>query len=222
MLKHPVRPMVLIVAIFAFACAQGCESRRATMGSWQKTLSQYSAAQANNDLSFLRGDPGTGGAGGPGTEGGRPQFSIIGAKSADDSTDVTGVLLGRRTLIGRDWFIFILGGIVDRRVEEIRVAILEDAPGKPMWVVGRPDSVSLATYQQHKRTMWQSQNPARPEPPPALMGFPGESDVFELQTAQNTISVVEKTSGARWTLVLPDLKQPASPATPPPATTRPK
>ena len=171
------------------------------MGAWQRTLADYSATEANGDLNFLRGDP---------TDPPYPRFTVIGAKSADDATDVNGVLLGRRNVQDQDWYIFLLGGVVDRRVEDIRLALLKDAPGKPLWIVNHEDRAALGTYQQHKRTTWQTLNPARPEPPPALLGFPGEGDVFELEAAQDTVTVTETTSGARWTVVVPELKSAAA------------
>ena len=187
----------------------GCASKRITMREWQGNLDQFAATQADSDLIFLRERP---------EDSPRKQFVVIGAKSPDDSTDVTGLLLGRRHIQGDDWVLFLLGSVNDRIVQDIRVALRSDSPAQPKWLIGRADSSSVAQYRRFKQDAWLTSNPTQKQVPKALLGFPSEEDVYQLETAGNTISVTESKSGARWTLVVPESKS-SSQAAPPAAAT---
>lgn len=206
-----------ICFITLMAGMMGCSSKRVTMHAWQGELDEFAATHADGDLIFLREDAG-GGIGGDGAGSLRQQFGVLAAKSPDDSTDVMGVLLGRRNIQGEDWLVFLIGSVKQRIVQDIRVALRSDSPTQSKWLLGRADSASVAQYRRFKQDPWLSANPNQKQAPAALLGFPSEQDVYQLETAGNTVSVLESKSGARWTLVLPETKasrqaQATSPAT---------
>lgn len=187
------RCMRAVCAAVVCVCAAGCAfSTNVTIGSWQKSLDDYSANEANGDLSFLRD---TGGASG------RPQFAVHGSNLPQESADVTGVLLGRREFWGGYWYVFLVGGVKNDVVQDVRVAVRSDDSAAPKWLVSRDDPVALEKYRQFKDTAWRARNPGRTTPPLFAMGFPAPDDDYELNIAGNTVSVTHKQSGSSWVLV---------------------
>ncbi|MCI0363051.1 MAG: hypothetical protein L0Y44_00605 [Phycisphaerales bacterium] len=165
------------------------------MAEWRRGVQRHSSQESHGDLSFLRessiGDPS------------RPVFSMIGGDSPDGSTDVTGVLLSRRTIAGRDWLVFLVGSVKRRRVEDIRIALRSDDDQKIKWIMGPSDREALASYIRQKENTWKDLHPERTGPPLDAMSFPAESDVFKIEQQGNTITIREVTSSAHWNLTVP-------------------
>jgi len=193
---RPLRPMCALT--LAISIVAGCQ-RSVSIESWQKGLEQSVAKQESGDLSFLRDRN---------SESSLRQFTVIGAPSPENSTDVTGVLMGRRAIDDRQWMIFLVGSVRKRIVHDIRVAMLSDDGGSPrQWLVSRSDPEALKTYLRDKNNAWRALHPGRTEPPTDALSFPTEDDMFQLEVAGNTISVIHPKSGARWTLVTSDSKR---------------
>jgi hypothetical protein len=166
------------------------------MAEWRRSVQRHSSQESHGDLSFLRQSP-------IGDDS-RPVFSMIGADSPDSSTDVTGVLLARRTIAGRDWLLFLVGSVKRRQVENIRIALRSDDDQKIKWIMGPSDRQALAAYLRHRENTWKDLHPERTVPPLDAMSFPAESDVFKFEQDGNAVTVLEVTSGAQWTLTVPD------------------
>lgn len=193
MLQPSLKGRFLTIASAAVVLfAAGC-SRTASLESWQERLVQYSTNQHDGRMTFLSE---------PNALTGQHQFTVLGGASAHKSTDVTGVLLGRRSVEGRDWLIFLVGAIKKSAVDDIRLAMLSDDGGPRQWIVGQADGDALKQYRQFKDRAWRSRHPDRSEPPWNAMSFPTEDDVFDLEVAGGTITAMHAASGARWTLAL--------------------
>lgn len=173
----------------------GCGSKHASLADWRRSVMQRASNDGGGELSFLRDPVGR-------SE--RRRFDVIGTDSPDESTDVKGVLLGRREINGRPWLVFLVGSVKERRVEDIRVAMLSDDASKSKWMMSSADHEALDLYRQYKQKAWQALHPDRSEPPMRAMEFPAESDVYRLEQDDAGISIIEANSGARWTLKVPD------------------
>lgn len=183
-------------ALAIIVSGAGCASKHVSLESWRTSLEQYAVNHASGDLHFLRDDAGAAS---------RPRFAVIGADSPDESTDIVGVLLGRRTIQGRDWLVFLVGTLKSQSIEDVRVALLADAPEPYRWEISQPDPAALQVYRQSKETAWRALHPNRNEPPRLAMTFPADEDVYRLEVAGNTISITEEHSRAKWTLVLGEM-----------------
>ena len=111
-----------------------------------------------------------------------------------DAWDVTGLLLGRQTLGGRHWYLFIVG-IVERKryrpvtIRDMRLVALSSGGALPDWRLGAAYGESLERY----RHAYTHQRPVR---------FPAADDGYRIETAGYQVSVRERRSGAEWTLLL--------------------
>lgn len=185
------KALVLLSIVVWLLPVAGC-SNSVSMSGWQQSLERYVAEQHHNDLSFLRK---------PDQASTYRQFTILGGNSPDQSTDVAGILLGRRTLDGTDWLVFLMASVKKRTVDDIRIAMLSDEHGNRHWLLSGENPQSLAAYQRYRLSVWQKNHPNREDPPLNADIFPTEDDVFRLDIAGNTVSVLEVHSGVRWTLV---------------------
>jgi hypothetical protein len=149
-------------------------------GQWSTRLSQL------RDLRTRRGP-----------RPGRITFASLAADSnirRADAWDVTGLLLGRQTLGGRHWYLFIVG-IVQREsyrpvaIRDMRLVAFSTGGALPDWRLGAADPRSLAQY----RDAYTHQKPVR---------FPADDDSYGVETAGDQVKVREVRSGAEWTLPL--------------------
>lgn len=181
------------LAMLSALCA-GCggSSRPVTMDTWRSSAIKFTTDQANGDSAALR-DTSIGGV--PST------FAVIGAKSPDASTDVAGVLLGRRSVQGRDWLVFLVGSTTKRQVTDIHVAMMSDGTGPTEWREGVSDAAALKAYRDAGASKYRMpDSTGKPLPKPEW--FPREQDAFSLEVSGDRVSVTDRNSGAKWTLSL--------------------
>ena len=172
--------------------AGGC-STPVTVESWQKNVEDYVWQEANGDPNCLRNVT---------LATGEPGFALIGEKMMENSTDANGLLLGYRQVGGRGRFIFLVGMVRNRIVEDIRLAALWSEDGQLKWMMGAENPQASAAYRQYREAAWRKVFPALQEPPATAMVFPGPDDVFQIAPDEGRIMVRHEQSGARWELSL--------------------
>lgn len=189
----------------------GCAGAPKAIEAWQTSVQAYVAEQGDGDLNALR------------NVAERPSQRNFGLLRADTGglpvllpshSDVQAVLLGRRSIDGRDWFVFLVGTLHydqqydiipldDPKLRDIRVVTLSTDRGKLKWVVGRGDSKALLRYLQHKEETWRWQHPGSDTDDGAFAGFPAPQDNFKLSIFGGGVTVVDTPSGAHWALAIP-------------------
>jgi hypothetical protein len=130
---------------------------------------------------------------------GRICFSTLAAggdPDSADSWDVDGLLLGRQTLGGRHWYLFIVGvvrreGFRPVEIRDLRLAAFATSGSDPLWRQGEADPQSLERYKETYR----ENIPIR---------FPADDDSYRIEVAGYQVTVRELRSGAEWTLLLTD------------------
>ena len=180
--------------IILFAMMSGCSSS-VSIDEWQNNFEAYLANHESGDPSFLR-DP-TGSSR-------HARFAVLGGLSPDKSTDVSGAVVGRPTVQGRPWLVFIVASVNERNVQDIRVAMASDDGGAREWTWSEENPASLATYKGYHASRWKRFDPVREQPPITPGLFPPDEDLYRFEIAGNTAWVTELNSGARWTIVLPN------------------
>lgn len=184
--------MKCLLALLLLLLAAGCSSK-ASIQSWQNSFESFTANEANGDPSYLRDPAGASR---------HKRFAVLGGDSPDGSTDVSGALVGRSTVQGRPWLVFVVATVEDREVQDIRLAMASDDGGKRVWLWSDENPTVLETYNQYHATRWKRFDAVR-EQPPILPGlFPADEDIYRLDVAGNTAQLVELNSGARWTVVV--------------------
>jgi hypothetical protein len=168
----------------------GCSSS-VTVSEWQASLDQFAADYGHNDMSFLRETD---------DSSSRRAFTVIGTATPEKSTDITGVLLGRRTIADRQWLVFLIGRVKHREVEDIRLALRSDDAGEPKWLLSQSNADAFRQYRQHREAQWRAYHPNREAAPIHALEFPAEDDVFSLDINQNQAAVVHESSGAQWNI----------------------
>lgn len=111
-----------------------------------------------------------------------------------DAFDVVGLLLGRQSVEGHQWYLFIVG-VVEREdfrpveIRDVRLIALESGGGDPLWLQGEADAQSLARYKE----TYKYNIPIR---------FPADDDSYEVHVVGDRVTVRELRSEAEWTLTL--------------------
>jgi hypothetical protein len=191
------RPHMKIAAslclAFAVAFSSGCASS-VSVPEWQASLEQFAADYANHDMSFLRED-------GPSSS--RREFSIIGTATPEKSTDINGVVLGRRTIANRQWLVFLIGRVKHREVTDIQLALRSDDSHDPTWLYSRNNNDAVREYRANRENAWRSQHRDRKDAPLHAFEFPAEDDVFQLNVTENEAVAVHENSGASWRVKIP-------------------
>ena len=194
-----------ILGAAVLMAASGCaDPQRA----WQSSLERYVTRQGNGDLNVLRqlaGNPS------------EADFSLLGAGSggfplfAPKRTDAHGELLGRREMLGHDWFVFLLGMVEYRgkvvdwpldepRLTDLRLIAVTSANGKFQWLAAPPDPGALSQYCRPQLEAWRRSDPSRAEAATSPTRFPTPADILRLSSDENGITAVDEHAGARWTL----------------------
>ncbi len=178
------------------------------MHAWQKSLVRYVNKQGNGDLNVLRQPEGSPAQG---------DFSMLGAGRggfpffAPTRTDAHGTLLGRRAVLGQDWFIYLLGMVEYRgtladwpvdepRLTDVRLVAVTARDGKFQWLASPPDPAALEQYVQPQLDAWRRSDPSRAAATTAPTRFPTPADRVALSAGDEAISAVDEHSGARWTI----------------------
>jgi hypothetical protein len=119
--------------------------------------------------------------------------------------DAHGLLVGLAQSAGRPWYVFAVGicdaarpigqaAPVRRPVVDVRVAAVSGGPDRFDWRIADPQPDALSRYLSAKSPDW-----------PALdvrSAFPGAADDFSLEAGAVSVRVIERHSGAEWTLTL--------------------
>ena len=185
--------LTMAILLAGLLITPGCGSS-VSVSEWQSSLDQFAADYANDDLSFLREVDGASS---------QRTFSIIGASTPEKSTDITGVLLGRRTIADRQWLIFLIGRVKARQVEDIRLALRTDDSGAPKWIVSHDNSDALRQYREQRDKAWRTLHPDRDSPPVHAFEFPAEEDLFQFDVNGREVIATHESSGARWVVNVP-------------------
>jgi hypothetical protein len=185
--------------------SSGCT---APLHAWQKSLVRYVNKQGNGDLNVLRQPQGS-----PA----EADYSMLGAGHggfpffAPTRTDAHGELLGRREVLGRDWFIYLLGMVEYRgtladwpvdepRLTDVRLVAVTARDGTFQWLVSLPDPPSLEQYLRPQLEAWRRSDPSRATAMTPPTRFPTPADRLVLSADDDAITAVDEHSGARWTL----------------------
>jgi hypothetical protein len=119
--------------------------------------------------------------------------------------DAHGVLVGLSRSGTRPWYVFAVG-ICDSppsdepanaapAIADVRVAAVCGGPERFDWVIAPSDSVQLARYLAAKTPPWPAMDVRWP--------FPRSADDFALRSGEAAADVIERRSGAQWSIVLP-------------------
>ena len=163
------------------AMSVGCGGGRATVNDWQRQVEQYVELRGHGDPNVLRDAD---------ERSGWPVIAVNGGDHPEQSTDVVGLLVGQATVGAKPWMVFLVASVSRLEVEEVRVAALSTTGQGLAWRLGSSDSRALQTYHRtHRREGGY---------PP----WPGRVERYELSVAGDTVTVTERTSGARWQLML--------------------
>ncbi len=201
----------VILALTLLLSAIGCAGAPTPIAAWQMSVQTYIVEQGDGDLNALR------------NVAERPSQRQFGLLRADTGgvpvllpshTDVKAVLLGRRSIDGQNWFVFLVGTLHydqqfnnipldDPQLRDIRVVALSTDRGKLKWVVGRGDSEALIRFLQHKQETWRWRYPGSDNGVGVFSGFPASEDNFKLSMFGGGVTVVDAPSGAHWALAIP-------------------
>ncbi len=182
--------------------AGGCASPagRADLATWQPRLEEHVARTGNGDLNVLRtADPAS-----P-----VPMFNVLGGAEPEGSTDVAGLLLGKRAAGDHTWYFFLVAAIESQQVSAIRLVAVSAQPavdsgsslpgdgdrgsGRQLdWRVGPADPHAFSLYRQSIARFIVSPDP--------LARWTSGVDRFDLGGADPQWHVTHAPSGAVWTL----------------------
>jgi hypothetical protein len=175
----------LIVASLLGGCGGG-SGAKPTFGGWQSTVQDHVNTRGGGDINSLRNSD---------SDSARKVYSVIGDEKAEHSSDVNGLLLGRRTIAGREWYVFIVGFVKAGDVQDIRIAAATDGNGDLQWRFSPEDPAAVQNYRTAKRL-------ARNRGQGVPVAFPLEEDDLLVEASGEIISISEKGSGVRWSLDL--------------------
>lgn len=168
--------------LLAGGCAEpgpGPRPMTVTLATWQHAVEQYVRDEGNGDPIVLRDTT---------LPDSRRGFAMIGEPDIEHSSDASGLLLGRRLIAGRQWFIYLVGLIQHGAVRDIRLVGFSWSPDKTCWQVSPPNPDSLRRYVNLQRN-----NALFPV-------FPAKTDHFELSTTDQVALAIHRQSGASWEL----------------------
>jgi len=183
--------LIIVLALIAPAIP-GC-APKVSIPSWQRSVNAYVNQTGRGDPNVLR-DVTL-----PNTD--RRGFAVLAHHNPDESIDANGLLLAHRDVAGRPWFVYLVGLVKKQKVGEIRLAALSDTAGKPVWRLGPRNKDAERAYREYNLKQFRARFPARKKPPPEYLGFPRESDTFDLSVDDaGRLTATHPPSGARWEL----------------------
>jgi len=181
----PVALVSLSVMLFLAGCGGGTGAKP-TYEGWKGSIQNHVDTRGDGDINTLRSSD---------SRSGHIAFNVIGSEQPDHSTDVNSLLLGRRSILDQDWYVFVVGMVKAGNVQDIRVAAARNGNPALVWKFGLEEPASTSAYRTAKLR-------ARLRGDSALIGFPLEEDQFSIETAGSLVTVIDLQSGARWTLGL--------------------
>jgi hypothetical protein len=174
----------LLVAALAVG---GCTTSQ-PIELWQKRVAQFVTEEGHGDITSLRGTE-------PGEP--RPVFGVT-----DGKVEVQGILLGRSTLNHEQWWTYIVGVMKHDDVTDLRVIGVTDVDGDVTFSQSSENEAALERYRNYRLKHWATYRLESASDSDFTCSFPGPNDSFTLHGAANTVTVTERQSGTRWTLVL--------------------
>jgi len=186
LLKANLAALVVWLTLLGVVGCTGGSGAKPTYEGWKASIQSHADTRGDGDINSLRSSD---------SQSGQIAFNVIGSEQPDKSNDVNSILLGRRSILGTDWYVFIVGIVKAGDVQDIRVAAARNGTPALVWQFGIEDRASTSTYRTAKLR-------SRMRGDSAVIGFPLEEDQFSIETAGSLITVVERQSGARWTLGL--------------------
>jgi hypothetical protein len=192
-----MRMLAVAVMVIGSVTLGGCASARtghADLGAWRSELEKYVNSDAGGDINQIRTLA-------PPDE--QPIFADLGGEDPDGSTDVFGLLLGRRMIESRSWYVFLVttvGG--GQHMKDIQLAAVSVQGGRYDWRVSGPDKAAFDRYAKSVARYVE----LSPDP---VVRWKSGADVFGVQVAGSTINVVHAPSGAMWKLDV-NARNPAS------------
>ena len=186
LLKASLAALIVCFILLGSAGCTGGSGAKPTYEGWKASIQSHADTRGDGDINSLRSSD---------SQSDRIAFNVIGSEQPDNSADVNSILLGRRSILSQDWYIFIVGMVKAGDVQDIRVAAARNGTPALVWQFGIEEPSSTSTYRTAKLR-------SRLRGDSAVIGFPLEEDQFSVETAGSLITVVERQSGARWTLGL--------------------
>jgi hypothetical protein len=191
-----MKPFILTLAgLLAFTLlAGGCASPsgRAELATWEKRLEEHVARSGHGDVNVLR-------VAAPDSP--VPMFNVLGGAEPEGSTDVAGLLLGRRTAENYNWYFFLVATIEAQQIHAIRLVAVSTRPAADRggaadhgleWRVGPTDALAFARYQQSIARVIVSPDP--------LARWKFGIDRFDLAGTGSQWRATHASSGAAWTV----------------------
>lgn len=188
-----------IVALISMSFLPGCVTHK-PLAAWQDAVMSYVRDAGNGDPHVLRDtvDFRPRNAARPA----RIRFTrldipIAGFPPFQTKVDAEGELVGVHQRDDATWYVFVVALIQrwpgpDAGVQRIHVLGYRVHDSKSTWVRGRADADATVQYL----------DAAGPEARDPSANFPGPLDVFDFEADGRRIVVVERSSGARWSLTL--------------------
>ena len=178
----------MLIALVAGGCQQ------VSLRTWRESVEHYVWDQGNGDPSVLRDLP---------TSGTWKGFSVISENDAASATDANGILIAHRAIGAKTYFIYLVGLVKQRQVQDIRLALLHASGEGFDWRFSRRSADGLRVYRDFQDAHWKKLNPQGGAAPWSRSGFPCEGDVFRISVAGNRVIATHEASGAQWMLEAP-------------------
>ena len=186
------------LTVFAGGCAS--PSGRAGLSTWEMRVEERVADSGHGDLNVLR-------VAAPDSP--VPMFGVLGGAEPEGSTDVAGLLLGKRASENRVWYFFLVAAIEDQQIRAIRLVAVSaraaaDAESLPAgdrghaedqgleWRVGPGDPDTFTLYRQSIAQFIVSPDP--------LARWKSGVDRFDLAGTGSRWRATHAASGAVWTV----------------------
>jgi len=176
------RLALLSLALLLGGCASDGMDDPVSIPYWQRSLERYVWDHGNGDPNVLRDmswdDVHRG-------------FAVMSDPLPDRSTDAIGLLLAHRSVAGSKYFIFLVGVMGGKEVQDLRPIALNVERGRFKWSVGAEQPKALAAYRRHLHDSHSL--PRR---------FPAADDTFQVEIEKDRISIVHDQSGAAWQVLV--------------------
>ncbi|HNQ23547.1 MAG TPA: hypothetical protein PKK06_10680 [Phycisphaerae bacterium] len=197
-------------AILLGLAASGCATPRPALHGWQDALTQYVMVQGRGDPNVLRDTTDLHSR--RDLRPGRITFGRLDLRrdpaSLGGKCDVQGVLVAQHTHLARSWYVFVVGVITreprsSAGLADLRLVAFTCDSGAIHWLTGASDPAALAQYFAGR-----ADDAAEPRGALGPLTFPGPLDVYRLDAAGPSLSVIEERSGATWRLTLAEPVEP--------------
>ena len=173
----------------------GCSppGRAVSFSGWQENIEQYVREEANGDPNVLRDVT---------VASGHRGYAMLGNDRIDLSTDASGVLLGRRQIEDKAYFVYLVAMHENGQLKSIRLTGFTISGARFAWVAGPINPQATAAYQRFVATTWKKIHPTAEKSPPLYQTFPLGEDRFKLSVDGHRIIATHEQSGAQWEMAI--------------------